>query len=208
MYQKRTKRSAQAKRTRQALYESASRLFAEKGFHAVTVEELCQGAGVSTGAFYHHFKSKMEILAVYHESLDDRYLRFYEEKLNVPANRDVPVPEKLRELLSFILRTCVDLGADYERVVYSNILSSREFSKSMVDPSRNYFRIISELLEEGQRRGEITGTVSAQQMMADITMLCRGCIVDWCINDGQDDIAQHAASFIRCYIDGIRPEEK
>ena len=37
---------------------AALRLIREKGYGATTVDELCAAAGVTKGAFFHHFKSK------------------------------------------------------------------------------------------------------------------------------------------------------
>ena len=47
--------------TRDNLMEAAFKLVREKGLSATSVEEICAGAGVSKGAFFHHFKSKEEL---------------------------------------------------------------------------------------------------------------------------------------------------
>jgi TetR/AcrR family transcriptional repressor of nem operon len=43
---------------RQKLLAAALSLIREKGYSATSVDELCAGAGVTKGAFFHHFKSK------------------------------------------------------------------------------------------------------------------------------------------------------
>ena len=40
------------------LLEAATRLVREKGFTATSVDDLCNAAGVTKGAFFHHFASK------------------------------------------------------------------------------------------------------------------------------------------------------
>lgn len=47
--------------TRDNLMEAAFKLVREKGLTATTVDEICAAAGVSKGAFFHHFKSKEEL---------------------------------------------------------------------------------------------------------------------------------------------------
>lgn len=48
---------------RQALLAAAARLFAERGFNGVTIEELGAAAGVSGPAVYKHFSGKQDMLA-------------------------------------------------------------------------------------------------------------------------------------------------
>jgi TetR/AcrR family transcriptional repressor of nem operon len=43
---------------RTALLDAALRLVREKGFAGTSVDELCAAAGVTKGAFFHHFKTK------------------------------------------------------------------------------------------------------------------------------------------------------
>ena len=45
------------------LLDAAVRIVRSKGLNATTVDDICAGAGVSKGAFFHHFESK-EALAV------------------------------------------------------------------------------------------------------------------------------------------------
>lgn len=53
--------AAQLAQTRQALIESATRCFAEKGFHHTQIAEISAGAGVGISAFYGQFKDKEEV---------------------------------------------------------------------------------------------------------------------------------------------------
>lgn len=46
---------------RQKLLDAALSVIRTKGYSATTVDELCHVAGVTKGAFFHHFKSKDEL---------------------------------------------------------------------------------------------------------------------------------------------------
>lgn len=47
--------------TRERILDSAARLFSMRGFDAVGIDELMEDAGLTRGAFYHHFRNKSEL---------------------------------------------------------------------------------------------------------------------------------------------------
>ncbi len=58
-----TRRSRMKAERRRQLVRAATRLFAERGFRAVSMEDLAAEAGVSGPAVYRHFASKEALLA-------------------------------------------------------------------------------------------------------------------------------------------------
>ena len=53
-----TKNSPERGDARTRLLEAARDLIRQKGFTATTVDDLCKAAGVTKGAYFHHFESK------------------------------------------------------------------------------------------------------------------------------------------------------
>ena len=47
--------------TREKLLDAAIQIFMSKGYSGSSVDEICQGAGATKGAFFHHFKSKEQV---------------------------------------------------------------------------------------------------------------------------------------------------
>ena len=54
---------AAAPRTRDRVLQEAARLFARRGFHGTTIEDLGAACGISGPAVYKHFASKDDVLA-------------------------------------------------------------------------------------------------------------------------------------------------
>jgi len=81
--------------TRQMLLESALALFGEKGFHATSVQEIVKSAGLTKGAFYHHFASKEDVLRLIHDEFLEVQVALVEE---IVATHDSPL-DQLRELV-------------------------------------------------------------------------------------------------------------
>lgn len=53
-----TKQSPERGNAKTRLLEAARDIIRQKGFAATSVDDLCQAAGVTKGAFFHHFKTK------------------------------------------------------------------------------------------------------------------------------------------------------
>jgi AcrR family transcriptional regulator len=54
-------RKERQERTRQQLVEAAARVFARRGYHRATVEEIASEAGYTVGALYSNFKAKEDL---------------------------------------------------------------------------------------------------------------------------------------------------
>ena len=101
-YQQR--RHLQAEETRKAILETAARLSRQGGFDKMTIRDICSAAGVTTGAFYHHFSSKEDLLTQGFASLDS----FLLEKL-APYQEESPL-KRLKALITFYAQYMEDLG--------------------------------------------------------------------------------------------------
>lgn len=63
--------SRKRRQTQAKLLDAALDAFAERGFHGASVEEICERAGFSRGAFYSNYSSKTELfIALYHRAAD------------------------------------------------------------------------------------------------------------------------------------------
>jgi AcrR family transcriptional regulator len=62
------------------IIDKSVELFAEKGYHATSVQEIAEKCGIAKGSFYNYFKSKEELLVsifkYYYEALTDSLLDF------------------------------------------------------------------------------------------------------------------------------------
>ncbi|MGG4266398.1 TetR/AcrR family transcriptional regulator [Peribacillus simplex] len=62
------------------IIDKSVELFAEKGYHATSVQEIAEKCGIAKGSFYNYFKSKEELLVsifkYYYEALMDSLLDF------------------------------------------------------------------------------------------------------------------------------------
>lgn len=74
-------------------------LFGEKGYAVTSVQEITEAAGVTKGAFYHHFESKEELLRLIHDELLDYQLAILRMALDSTEDSATMLRELLRALM-------------------------------------------------------------------------------------------------------------
>ena len=67
------KEDLRVKRTKKALTDAFIRLLSRKSFEDITVNELCDEAGIRRATFYKHYTDKFDFLTLYVSSLRDRF---------------------------------------------------------------------------------------------------------------------------------------
>ncbi|WP_425839950.1 TetR family transcriptional regulator [Streptomyces fractus] len=81
---------------RRALLASAVQLFEKNGYAGTSVQSIIDGADLTKGAFYHHFKTKEDVLVLVHDQFIDYQL--YRAR-RVVANQELSADEVLRRLI-------------------------------------------------------------------------------------------------------------
>lgn len=133
-------RAQQKAGTRQSLMRAAARLFADRGFAAVTTVELGDAAGVSGPALYKHFSSKEALLVAVLLDASERLLdggRLIVGQASAPA-------EMLRRLIAFHL----DFATSEPDVIR---LQDRELALLPADARHTVRRLQREYVQEWDR---------------------------------------------------------
>jgi AcrR family transcriptional regulator len=81
---------------REALLEAAHELFMERDYEAVSTEEILERSGVSRGALYHHFPSKLDLFRAVWEASERRVIE--------RVGSDLPAGAGPFEILVFLAR--------------------------------------------------------------------------------------------------------
>ena len=189
-----------SERTQKALYDAASTLMHDYGYDYLTVQNICKLAGVTTGAFYHHFHSMDDILCLF---LNKGYEAFIE-------NRNVCLPE---DPLARLTELCVLYAAHNESngvEFVSNYYSTKNKSLNTIglSPEDMYvssnYRARYDSLIAAREAGQIPADTDCVSLNEDICSLTKGIIFDWCLSNGGFDLTSRIRRMVDRFMSTYR----
>ena len=170
------RRKEQARQTEQAILRSALELSRVKSFDKVSIRDICRRAGITTGAFYHHFASKEDLLPRGFPPLDT----YMEEALR--GHEDEPPVDRLWRILSAYAHFTEEQGTELVARYYARRLSTP--SAASMDPTRFTLRAMLDCLREAEEQGLLAGGQSAEWVADFLFRHFRGMVIDWILHRG------------------------
>ena len=64
--------------------------------------------------------------------------------------------------------------------------------RSLLDQNRTYYKLISSVIDEGQKRGEISDEVPVNELVRYYSMCERALVSDWCLNKGAYSLGEYS----------------
>lgn len=182
----------------------AARLFAQQGFHATSVEDICTAAGIGRGLLYHYVSGKGELLLAIHERFIEPLL---ERAREIVAANDPP-DVTLRNLSRELMRTIVTYRDEVTVFLHEwKALAANEEQWRGVRKQRRAFEaIIQETIERGQRQGLFKEVDPQMTALAFLGM--HNYAYQWLNPEGRLPWEQVAALFTDILIYGIAQPER
>ena len=155
-------RQRKKQQTRQAIYEAARRLFAERGFDRVTVAEVARQANVSEVTVFNYFPTK--------EDLFYGGMHFFEEELLEAVRLRKPGESAVRAFRRRLLDSVDGLRSKERFVAIKRATEAFVASPSLAERERQivdrYTRTLAELLAGGTEPDVEAVTVATALMGA------------------------------------------
>lgn len=138
-----------ADKVRRKIVDTASVLYARKGFSATSIEEISEAAGVSLPVTYHYVKKKSEIMRLIMEDV----LEIFRESLTREI-KDIHDPEEKLVIAVIIYFRVLDRQKEKALLIYQRSRSLDKASKARImQLEEDVIRIFVEILEEGIKKG-------------------------------------------------------
>jgi AcrR family transcriptional regulator len=140
----------------QQIIDTARDLFWHHGVRRVSVEEICQTAGVSKMTFYKYFKNKIDLILFILEKL---YLEGTARYKGIMA-QNIPYSEKIKEVIQMKLEITRDISQDMLKDWMQDSIS--EVAELMQRIQRENFQLFLDDMVAAQNKGEIRKDINPQ----------------------------------------------
>ncbi len=178
-------KETEKKSVKSRIVSAAWKLFYEKGYNKTTVDEIIELSGTSKGSFYYYFATKDELLNTLSLILDEHY-----EELEHTMDDSMNSFDKLM-YINYSTHTMMEqqIHIDLLASLYSTQLAAPG-KRNLLDRNRSYYKLVTRIVEEGQKRGEVCSAAPASDITQYYSMCERALVYDWCLNKGQYSLGE------------------
>lgn len=177
---------ARINKTKAKITKVAWQLFHEKGYSETTIDDIIAASGTSKGSFYHYYSSKDELLSSLSELFDAKY-----EEVMLTLDPEMNSFDKLI-YLSYTVHDMI--GKEIPIGLLSSLYSSQVITKGdkhLQNQDRYYYQVITQIIAEGQERGQITKDMTVREIQRLYTLSERAIIYDYCISNGNYSLGEY-----------------
>ncbi len=177
-----SRRSRKKEQTRRGIFAAAMKLFAERDYDAVTIEDICDQADVAKATFFLHFPNKAALLTEFNERLTANL----QERLNDVSGS---AEDKLRFMVSALVDDW-EKNAVIMRKMVREFLDQPSLPEAASEANAGLLDLITDIVKDGQRAREF-GTKVAPELVAAALVASWGSFISaWSSN--RNDIPQSA----------------
>lgn len=172
--------------TKQLILENTLKLMIEKRNSLISIREISAATGIATGGIYHYFSNKEEI---YNEIIERYYINYY--RFNIDELRQITgnAKEKIHNSLAEIFKQ-KETGIKIESIdeidyrVILSILTAKGFYyentlKFCQTAKKELNEFFAEIIEEGQKNGEIRQDFSTEDIAESLIIMFMGIQYRW-----------------------------
>jgi len=194
---------------RQKIIQVAMKLFEQQGFFNTTMEQIAEEADVARKTLYNYFPVKEAIADEYVKGISNQLAQEVWAKLqNLPDTRS--------RLLSALNNAYgwVEINPELTGIVLAYRLKTSYYSSDKCQDSENElqergtYRIIAEIMRQGQQAGEIRSDIPFKLLVRYIDLL-RGTIVwEWLQDTSAFEIREEISKMVDIVLNGISNEKR
>lgn len=191
-----SKQQQKSKETKDRIFHAAKSIMKKDGYEALSIKNICEEAGVSNGSFYHHFKTKDDLLSYYIEDQPS----INPDLLDTPKTLEETIETIIQVYLNYA-KYCRDLGVEFMASYYT---PKNQALNPHIRTERPYPIItVARYLEKAIHAEVVHTDLTQEEITTDIRMLVIGNVFEWCLNHGKPAFEENIRRSISYYLKGI-----
>lgn len=185
--------------TKTKIFQAAKHILKKSGYENLSIKNICEEAGVSNGSFYHHFKTKDDLLSYYIEEQPV----ISPEHLELPSDAEDAKKAIIYVYINYV-HYCKELGIEF----MSNYYTPKNQSLNPLIRTERPYPIVTvhDYLRKCLDAGIIKLNHSLDKVTTDIRMLVIGNVFEWCLKQGEADFEGNMKRSLETYLDGAFQE--
>jgi len=191
------RRERKAAETRERIFHAAIELFAQRGLHNVTVEQITERADVGKGTFFNYFSGKEEVLAYFGAT--------QVERLTEAAARG-EIRGTARERILQIVRVLACHPALTQDLSRALLVSCLHLGTEAQQHCPSVWQV-ADILAEIIRAGQVEGVFSDERCPRETALFVLGQFflaqLTWCTGCGNGTLAEIAGSYAAMAVDAL-----
>ncbi|NYB75692.1 TetR/AcrR family transcriptional regulator [Sedimentibacter hydroxybenzoicus DSM 7310] len=196
------KKIIQGNETKKRIVDCARKLFVEKGYNNVTVDEIINEANSSKGGFYTHFKTKEDLIYNMVPMVDEVYTDFFKPDRNYQNTM-----EEIAAFIGYVFSVMEkEIGLEFMSVIYSSQIKDLSTVRFLTSPEREYYNRLKFLVDKAKKKEEIYSDLSAEEIVMILTTCIRGVIYDWCLRKGSFQLADYGMKLISMILNQLKTQ--
>lgn len=191
-----SKQQLKSQETKTRIFRAAKNILQKKGYEELSIKNICEEAGVSNGSFYHHFKTKDDLLSYYIEEQPG----INPDLLDVPESAEGVVSAIIYVYLNYV-RYCRELGVEF----MANYYTPKNQSLNPIIRTERPYPIITvhNYMKKCIKAGVITPKLDLDDITTDIRMIVIGNVFEWCLMNGVADFEGNMERSLKSYLHGV-----
>ncbi len=189
--------------TRARILAAAVDCFTRTGYDASSVAAICARAGVSKGAFYHHFPSKQAAFM----ALFEQWLADMDGQLRAVRSANQRVPARLLDLAGMVTTVFESAAGQLPMFLefWRQAATEPTVWQATIEPYRRFREAFAELIAQGVAEGSLR-PVDPQVTARVLVSLGVGLVLQGVVDPQGADWGRTAADAVRMLLAGVQTE--
>ena len=134
--------SRKGDKTKHNIAAAARKLFAEKGFSRVTMQDVCNASGMSRGGVYRHFPSTAEIIVFIINEEHEKNLA----SLKLAIKTKVPAKKIFDKFIRYRINQVIDRENSIDNAITEFVNNNPEMSEFMSENVEKSVKIVADII--------------------------------------------------------------